>query len=76
MAVLQKPTLLTEHETAGMLRLSPGTLREWRIKRRPDAPFLPYVKLGRRVFYEPEAVRSFISRGRRGARQTDKAGAA
>ena len=50
--------LLTERETARLLRLEPRTLQAWRL--RGDKK-LPFVRLSRRaVRYRPEDVRSFV----------------
>ena len=50
--------LLTPAETAELLGVTVGTLQVWRTTKRYP---LPYVKMGRRVMYEPEAVRQFRS---------------
>ena len=49
--------LLTQSEAAQRLGIGAGTLTVWRSTRRYG---LPYVKVGRAVRYESEAVESFI----------------
>lgn len=49
--------LLDEQEAAAKLRLSGGTLRQWRYKR--EGP--PFVKLGRRIMYRPEDVARWLA---------------
>lgn len=53
--------LLNEHEVATHLGLAVSTLRRWRWAGVGPA----FVKLGRAVRYEPEAVAAFIGEGRR-----------
>ncbi len=49
--------LLTEVETAEILRIRPGTLAVWRCARRYD---LPWVKVGRSVRYRRQDVANFL----------------
>jgi len=51
------PKLLTEAEAARILRVSAKTLTSWRSSGRYP---LAYVKIGGRVVYESDALRSFI----------------
>lgn len=50
-------SLLTEHEAATRLGVSPGTLRVWRCTRRHD---LAWIKLGRAVRYDPAELDRFV----------------
>jgi hypothetical protein len=58
--------LLTEDETASILKVSPGTLRNRRCEGRGP----PFVKLGSTVRYRPvdlqDYIESCLRRGRRG----------
>lgn len=58
--------LLTEKEAAGMLGLSPGTLKVARSTARGEVATLPFVKLGRAVRYEQDAVISWAEARRVG----------
>ncbi|MBN9564898.1 MAG: helix-turn-helix domain-containing protein [Alphaproteobacteria bacterium] len=49
--------LMSEHEVARMLNISPGTLRNQRSKKIG----LPYVKVKNRIFYRQEDVINFAS---------------
>jgi len=51
-----QPTLLTETEAAGLLRLSPRTLQGFRV--RGGGP--PFVKLGQRVLYRVADLDSYV----------------
>jgi hypothetical protein len=53
--------LLPDVQAAEILHLTPGTLATWRSQRRGPA----FVKLGRRVFYRREDLRTFIDEQRR-----------
>ena len=53
--------LLTTHEAAAYLRLSPRTLERYRVTGEGPA----YVKLGRRVFYERKALDDWLELRRR-----------
>ena len=53
--------LLTETEVAQKLEVTKPCLRRWRHERRG----LPYVRVGRLVRYEPQAVEEFIAKNRR-----------
>lgn len=48
--------LLTESEAAELVGTTPGTLRYDRAKGRG----LPYVKIGARVRYRPEEIRTYL----------------
>jgi hypothetical protein len=43
------PKLLTTKEAAHFLRLSPGTLENWRTFKRYN---LPYTKVGTKIYYD------------------------
>lgn len=49
--------LLNTAEAAEMLRIKKGTLNIWRCTKRYD---LPYVKIGRKIFYKTEDIYNFI----------------
>lgn len=51
--------LLTPQEVADILGVKSNTLATWRSNGRQD---LPYVKVGRVVRYEAEAVTGFLAR--------------
>lgn len=59
------PTLLTESETAEILRIKKETLSTWRFAKRYD---LPWIKVGSRVFYDRAEVAAYIERQRQSAR--------
>jgi hypothetical protein len=48
---------LRERDQAAILRVSTRTLREWRFQK-----FIPYFKVGRVVFYDPERVNQALSK--------------
>ncbi len=52
-----KPNLITPKEAAAILKLAPTTLANWR---QSGSYNLPYVKSGRRVFYDEADVYAFI----------------
>ena len=52
-----KDKLLSTKETSAYLRLKEGTLDVWRCTKRYD---LPYVKIGRRVYYRLNDIQKFI----------------
>jgi hypothetical protein len=52
-------TLLSTPETARQLRLDAGTLATWRCRRRTG---LPFVRIGRRIFYRQIDIDNFIAR--------------
>jgi hypothetical protein len=60
-AAVEKSGLLSTREAATFLRIRPQTLCMWRSTHRYS---LPYVKVGRRVFYEVQSLREFIARRR------------
>lgn len=51
------PRLLNEDEAAERLNIEPSTLSKWRCTRRYP---LPYVKVGRRVFYREDDLAAYI----------------
>lgn len=54
--------LLTTEEVAEQLAIAPATIVAWRCTKRV---LLPFVKIGRRVRYEPAAVERFVAAQRR-----------
>ena len=50
---------LTPPETARELGVSPGTLNIWRTTKRHG---LPYIKIGKYIRFDPQAVRAFLAR--------------
>jgi excisionase family DNA binding protein len=48
--------LVSIEEAAKMLGLSKFTLRRWTAQRR-----VPYVRLGRRIVFDPRALASFVT---------------
>jgi excisionase family DNA binding protein len=48
---------LTSTEVANILGVTEGTLAVWRCTKRYQ---LPFVKIGRKIFYRSEDVQSFI----------------
>lgn len=54
------PRLLTTREAARALRVSPSTLRDWRVRGRGCG--LRFVKVGRGVRYTPADIREFLER--------------
>jgi excisionase family DNA binding protein len=58
--ILDLPKLLTPRETAEILRVSEGTLAQWRHHKRYSLAFL---RLGRAIRYRAEAVAEFLQRG-------------
>ena len=51
------PVLLTEDEAAQLLKIQPATLATWRVKGRPN---LPFVRVGRCVRYRRQDILAFI----------------
>lgn len=51
--------LLTEDEAAALLKVQPATLATWRVRRRPN---LPFVRVGRCVRYRQQDFIAFINR--------------
>ena len=49
--------LLTETETSDLTGLAPSTLRKGRMN--PQFG-LPFVRIGRKIMYQPEKVRAFV----------------
>ncbi len=50
---------MNKKEAARLLGIKVGTLSDWVWQKR-----IPYVKIGKKVMFEPEALRRFIERGR------------
>jgi excisionase family DNA binding protein len=48
--------LLTLDELANVLRVAPTTIRRWIGERNRRLP--PYVRVGRRILWSPDAVRA------------------
>ncbi len=49
--------LLTEDEAAVLLKVQPATLATWRMRGRPN---LPFVRVGRCVRYRRQDISAFI----------------
>lgn len=49
--------LLTEDEAAAFLKVQPATLATWRVRGRPN---LPFVRVGRCVRYRQQDISAFI----------------
>jgi excisionase family DNA binding protein len=60
MSDLNLPKLLTPTETAKLLRVSHGTLAQWRHHKRYP---LPFIKIGRAVRYLESEVKVFMTKG-------------
>jgi excisionase family DNA binding protein len=58
MSGLNLPQLLTPAEAADALRVSVGTLAQWRHHKRYN---LPYLKLGTAIRYRAEDIQAFIA---------------
>lgn len=56
---------MTPDELADELEVTPGTLAVWRCTKRYP---LPWIKIGRRVFYRRRDVEAFIASCTRGDR--------
>jgi len=67
MPVLTIPSLLTEKAAARFLSVSPGTLREWRVRRRGHGVILPFHRVGRAIRYDPADLRAFLAQARQEA---------
>ncbi len=52
-----KDEFLNTAETAAYIRIKEGTLDVWRCTKRYD---LPYIKMGRRVYYRLSDIQKFI----------------
>ena len=50
--------LLTEDEAAALLKVQPATLATWRVRGRPN---LPFVRVGRCVRYRQQDLIAFIN---------------
>jgi excisionase family DNA binding protein len=57
LASSRQSDLMTRHEAAGYLGVTPHTLSVWACTRRYD---LPFVKIGRKVMYRKAHLDSFI----------------
>jgi hypothetical protein len=55
------PELLTQKETAKLLRISVRSLERWRVEP-PHSDPLPYIKLGRRVLYARDTTIEWLKR--------------
>jgi hypothetical protein len=55
--MVEKPQLLTTDAAARFLGLSAETLESWRYSERTA---LPYIRLGRRIFYEVSDLLAFV----------------
>lgn len=55
------PKLLTPAETAEILKVSTGTLSQWRCHKRYP---LAYIKVGNQVRYSLESVQKFLEENR------------
>lgn len=62
--------LMTEAEVAEKLEVTKPCLRRWRHERRG----LPFVRVGRLVRYEPQAVEQFIAQNRQTLQTGESAG--
>lgn len=58
----RRPEYLTEEEVADYLKVSIGTLRDWR--RKDAVKVLPFHKIGRLIRYERGEVDATIQAGR------------
>lgn len=54
--------LLRAEQVAGLIGVSPATLKKWRLERRE----IPYVKIGQAVRYRPADVHAWIEKNMRG----------
>jgi predicted DNA-binding transcriptional regulator AlpA len=57
--MMKDDPLNDSNETANQLRIAPETLAVWRCTKRYD---LPWVKVGRRVFYRQSDIEAFIAK--------------
>lgn len=55
---MKESNLLTTKEAAAFLRTTPMTLYRWRSKK---SGYLPYVKIGAKVFYRLKDLEDFIN---------------
>lgn len=60
MSGLDLPQLLTPAEAAAALRVSVGTLAQWRHHKRYS---LPFFKIGAAIRYRADDVQAFIEKG-------------
>jgi len=72
MKILTDIHLVTPVQTAEILGVVLGTLSVWRCTRRYN---LPFVKIGRKVFYRGSDIQSFIESRTIGALEESVAGA-
>ena len=49
--------LLNSDETAELLRIAPGTLRQWRMVHKGP----PHVRVGRLVYYKRQTVERYLA---------------
>ena len=54
---MNKPTLLNPEEAANYICVAPDTLAVWRSTGRYN---IPYIKIGRKVFYREENLIQFL----------------
>lgn len=57
--IAEEDRLLTTHEAAWFLRVSPATLKYWRVRGRRAGP--NFIRLGGRVRYSLKHLRCYIS---------------
>jgi len=55
--MVEIPKLRSTAETAERIGVTSGTLAVWRCTRRKP---LPFVRMGRKIYYTDEAIREFI----------------
>ena len=55
---METTELLSPRETATRLHVTYGTLSVWRCTHRKA---LPFVKIGRKIFYRPQDIERFIT---------------
>ena len=67
MAEILRPDVSNEHgelwkvdDLASFLSVSPRTIRKWVLIR-----FVPYLKIGRAVRFDPNEIKAWVARGRR-----------
>ncbi len=55
---MTKPNLLTNSEAADFLRVSPGTLENWRTFKRYG---VPYTRVGARIYYDANDLLDWLA---------------
>ncbi len=55
-----KAAFLDEREAAAFLGVSPITLYKWRKKTPSNRKPIPYSRIGTRIFYDPEQLRTWV----------------